>query len=368
MFTLPIDIDATIKAECWTFYKTCILETTTRGRNWLATHLNAYLDGSFNVLFGDGRNMYPYDYFESALNFESVNINNIKPARIVEYIKNLLTKNNYIVVDCNLARISLSGDGRFYTHEVLIYGFDDVNKVFYSPLLDNTTGKPEILQISYDRFEASYQDIRNRYLRDPDTRFWRSYCWNYPITKIKPKKLNPCTDNLIFGCLKKLEMEFDVECREYTRYNDKNEVIHKWNHYNGIGCLLGLEHVIKITIKGEYDLTNSTPDLTLSLLRLFEHRLNIIRALELLDSLTQNCLSSKGLIETYRELSVMIQKCYLMAKKWYAYPKERLLTAILEILRKNRVAEECVLRQSFETVHQYLNLSYSNRRMRCEKN
>ena len=54
MYELPIVVDATIKTECWTYFKTCVLETNRFGKNWLSTHMNIFLDGNNNALFGDG--------------------------------------------------------------------------------------------------------------------------------------------------------------------------------------------------------------------------------------------------------------------------------------------------------------------------
>lgn len=363
MYELPIVIDSTIKTECWTYYKTCILETSQFGRNWLATHMNIYLDGNYNVLFGDGLSIYPLHYFESALKVQNADINRIKPNSIIDYIKNSLNHNYYVILDCNISKISLVNSSDFRIHEILIYGYDDIEKVFLSPLLSNATGKPEICKIPYDRLQASYSDIRAYYTNNPDTEFWRTYSWYYAITKLKIRNQSLCNSSLINRALRKLNNEFDVEYRTHTRYNANKEVTAIINHYVGIGCLLGLESILEKTIKGEYDLKSSATDLTLSLLRLYEHRLNLIQTLRLLDSLTRGSISKNSdLIEQYIDLSEKMKKSYSISKKWYITDKTKLLSEITDILAYNREHEAVVLSHCFGAVHKYL-----NRRRNSEK-
>lgn len=365
MYKLPIEIDSVIKSECCTYYKTCILETTNDGRNWLAAHMNVYLDGAYNISFGDGLNFYSLDYYEPVLKFEPVNIQSIKPNQIVEYVKKLLRQRYYIITDCNISKISFSSDNDFSVHELLIYGYDDEEKVLFAPLLNNSTGKHEIAIIPYQKFESSYNDIRNYYSKNPDFRFWRTYMFFYPLTKVKYKKAIFNNDYLIFECLKKLQAEYNIEKRTFTRYSDDNDVEYTFSHYNGLGCLLGLEIMLEKTIRGEYDLKNSSTDLTVSLMRLYDHRKNIKNTLNLLDSLTNNCISENGdIIDKYLNLIEYIKKCYLMSKKWYITGNVKLLRSISETLRINRINESKVLRQAFDTVYKYINSTYIQARGR----
>lgn len=355
MYELPIVVDSTIKSECWTYYKTCILETNRFGQNWLATHMNVFLDENYNVLFGDGLSIYPLQYFESALKVQSADISRIKPNMIVDYIKSSLLQNYYVVMDCNITKISFFSDSDFHIHQILIHGYDDSEKVFLSPLLNNATGKPEVCKISYDRLQVSYADIREYYINNPDIEFWTAYSWFHSITRLKVRNLSFSNSSLIYSALKKLNNEFEVEYRAYTRYNANKEVSVVINHYIGIGCLLGLESILGRTVNGEYDLKSSTTDLTLSLLRLYEHRLNLIQTLKLLDSLTRGCISKSGdFIDQYIELSEKMKKCYSISKKWYITGKKNLLSDMAAIIAYNREHEVAVLRHCFDVVYKYL--------------
>lgn len=364
MYELPVVVDSTIKTECWTYNKTCILETSKFGKNWLATHMNIFLDENYNALFGDGLSIYPLQYFESALKVQSTDIGKIKPNMIVDYIKNSLLQNYYVVMDCNIAKISFFNDKDFYIHQILIYGYDDSEKVFLSPLLNNATGKPEVCKISYDRLQASYADVQEHYIANPHVEFWAAYSaysWYHSITRLKVRNLSFCKSSLIYNALKKLNNEFEVEHRAYTRYNANKEVSDVINHYVGIGCLLGLESILERTVNGEYDLKSSTTDLTLSLLRLYEHRINLIQTLKLLDSLTRGCISKSGdFINQYIELSEKMKKCYSISKKWYITGKKNLLSDMAEILAYNREREVDVLRHCFDVVYKYLIRRRSN--------
>lgn len=361
MYELPIVIDSTIKNECWTYYKTSILEANRCGKNWLATHMNVFLDEDYNASFGDGLSKYTLDYFEAALKVQTADIIRIKPNMIVDYVKNSLHQKYYVVMDCNIARISLFNDIEFLLHEILIYGYDDTEKVFFSPLLNKASGKPEVCKISYDRLQEAYGDVRDYYINNPDIEFWRTYSWSNAITKLRVRNLSFCNRSLIYRGLRKINYEFEVDHCIYTRYNINKEVSYVNKHYVGIGCLLGLESIIERTLNGEYDLKSSATDLTLSLLRLYEHRLNLLQTLKLLDSLTHYSISKRGdYIDKYMELLEKIKKGYSISKKWYITGKNNLLSEIVEILAYNREKEVVVLRQCFSAVHKYLNGRRSN--------
>ena len=191
---------------------------------------------------------------------------------------------------------------------------------------------------------SEWGNVREYYIKNPDTEFWRMYSWYYAITRLRIRNQSFCNSNLINRALRKLNNVFDVEHRVHTRYNANKDVVAVINHYSGIGCLLELESILERTINGEYDLKSSATDLTLSLLRLYEHRLNLIQTLRLLDSLTYGCISKDGdLIDQYIELSEKMKKCYSISKKRYITGKMKLLRNMIEILADNCKHEADVL-------------------------
>ena len=352
MFELPIVIDSTIKSECWTYFKTSIIETTNEGRKWLATNMNVFIDDMGTVLFGEGGRFYSMYYYEQILQFEEDSIRGIEPQQIVQHIKHLLQNKYYVIMDCNIARLSRGSDEEFQIHEILLYGYDDEKQVFRSPLLNKATGKPETVDISYEVLIEAYRDVRDFYFLNPNVCFFRSYYWFYPITKVKLKNVVQDSNEIIYKCLKKIEREYgkdimqDIE--EEQEYSRKESL-------NGLGCLCEMSQIIEKEFLGEEQLEPGDSNLTLSLLRLYEHRLNLLHSIELLNSLTGKCIETDiDGIAKYNALTVLMKKCYTLARKWDITGNEKILKKIHSILNYNLIEEEHILKQIFDTVQKYL--------------
>lgn len=353
-YELPIALNATITSECWTFFKSCIIETTKRGQDWLASHMNVYFDGQ-NVFFGEDLIFYPIHYFETILSIRATDINRVSVNNVTTYIKNRLLNREYVIIECNIFKISDENDSRFFIHEILIFGFDDEKKVFYSPLLNKSTGKPDIVEIPYHRLEVSFKQMKEYYKAHRDVEFWRTYRYFFPITIVKLKNYSDSTTNLIYKCLKKLEYEYNAEKHTYTRYKDNFDISNTWERYVGIGCLWGVIQLIDKTLNKGYDLKNGATDFTLSLMRLYEHRIILLKTLQLLDSLTHQSISSNyNGIELYEKCCVKMKRCYMIAQKWNILSHDKHLEEIKTILNENFREEPQILKRSYQCVRAYL--------------
>lgn len=361
MFQLPVVIDARIKAECWTYYKTCIIEAFAEGRNWLATHMNVILDENYGVEFGDRLYSYPPYYYDSILEMEPVNIIKIKPERVVEYIKKLLCKKYYIIMDFNVPKIVSLLNDDFYVHEQLIYGYDDSSKVFYMPLLDPSKNQAKEGKISYEAFVSSYKDIRNHYSVYTEHRIGRSFYYSYPISKVRLKKYNPSKETLIYRALWKIDEERNIRkqiCTTFESGDIKEEIRYQ---YSGLGCLKGLESMLARTIKGDRILLQHGrhSHLTRSLVRLYEHRINFIQTFNLLEKLTNNYISKNSdTIARYVFLAEQMNLCYNLAKKWDMTENDKLLESIRMKLEMILQEESVILQRVYHIVKQYLASSY----------
>jgi len=63
MKELPLKLDASITAECLTFFRTAIIETTQFGQEWVSSHFTIYMDKNDTILemkYGKQENMWVY--------------------------------------------------------------------------------------------------------------------------------------------------------------------------------------------------------------------------------------------------------------------------------------------------------------------
>lgn len=332
MFQLPIVVDACITSECWTYIKTCILESSTEGRQWLATHMNVFFDGK-NVLFGENFKFYPTEYYDTALSFNQTDINKISPVNLISSIQNTLNNEEYVVLYCNISRIFSVCDKAVDMHEIMIFGYDDEKQVFFTSLLDNSIGRPKIIYIPYQNLTDAYNDMKVYFHKKREDAFWKTYLYYYPYTGIKIHLKEQSPFNLLTQCLSKLEYEFynDDRLQSVVKDNDTGRFL---QGHTGIGCLKGIMSVIPLFLDGTESRDSSSIDLTLSLLRLYEHRKNMLMTLKLLDRLTGYSLSSDSdadekPLDVYEDCCRRMKGCYMLSRKWDITGKKSLLDKIV---------------------------------------
>ena len=331
MFQLPIVVDACITSECWTYIKTCILESSAEGRQWMAAHMNVFFDGK-NVFFGENFKFYPAEYYNTALNFRPTDINEISSSNLVSSIRSTLNNGEYVVLYCNISRIFAVCDKAVDIHEIMIFGYDDEKQVFFSSLLDNSIGRPKILNIPYQHLTDAYNDMKAYIIENREDAFWKTYSYYYPYTSIKAQVKEQPPFNLLTQCLSKLEYEFysDEWLQAVVKDNDTGRFL---QGHTGVGCLKGILSVISLFLDGRERRDNSSINLTLSLLRLYEHRENMLRTLKLLDQLTEYSISSdqdpnEKPLEVYEDCCRRMKGCYMLSRKWDITGKKPLLEKI----------------------------------------
>ncbi len=331
MFQLPIVVDACITSECWTYIKTCVLESSAEGRQWMATHMNVFFDGK-NVFFGENFKFYPAEYYHTALSFHQTDINRIPSDSLISNIRNTLNNGEYVVLYCNISRIFAACDKAVDIHEIMIFGYDDEKQVVFSSLLDNSIGRPKILNIPYQHLIDAYNDMKVYFRENREDAFWKAYLYYYPYTGIKAQVKEQSPFNLLTQCLSKLEYEFynDDRLQAVVKDNDTGRFL---QGHTGVGCLKGILSVIPLFLDGTEQKDNSSIDLTLSLLRLYEHRKNMLRTLNLLDRLTAYSISSdpypdEKTLEVYKDCCRRMKGCYMLSRKWDITGKKPLLEKI----------------------------------------
>ena len=359
MFKLPIDINVKFSSECWTFYKACIINTYKQGKEWLASHIDIFLDKNNNAHFGDGESLYPLQYYSEILNIGEIEINDIDSLDIVPYIKSLLKDGFYVILDCNLNQFFISDSEKdIDIHEMLLYGFNDEIKSFYSPMLNNETGKMEEITLPYTEMIKSFDNIKKHY-QWHNNRFYRMYNFYYPLTIIRKKKYVISRDELAKRCLCKIDRELKGEKRLVSRINNTKQNNDQYSVYKGLSCLYGIIEIINEIIFNRIETKAKEFDITLNLLKLYEFRCNMLSTIETLCKITKEKYTELDYVkENYSKLVANIKKAYMMSFKWEKKKDFNILKNIKDILNQNILEEEEMYRQVFSIMIRWYNDKY----------
>ena len=149
---LPIAIkDNPIVSACWTFAKTAIIKTSPYAEDWMASHLQLYMDHTFCTYFGESNSMYPPGYYDDILHTKNLDVFSINTDNIIPTIKGNLDEGRYILLRTNWNTAD-KREPRF--HEVLIYGYDDEKQVFFVPLMEDRIFVPA--EVSFEHIKTSH--------------------------------------------------------------------------------------------------------------------------------------------------------------------------------------------------------------------
>lgn len=341
-FELPINVSSNHISECWTFCKCCILDTYLEGRKWEALNMSVYLDMSGNAFWGKNGSFYKLEHFEEILAISSGNLRKISENKVVDFIKSNLKRGTYIIIDCNMSKISLNSDADMQIHEILIYGYDEKERVFFSPLLDNRTGKYIVVRIPYEKIEISFSDVRKRYLNDPGYRYSRRYHYFYPITKIRPKKISFNKFEYLISMIRKIENEVRCERTIIENLSEKGIALQQRAIYTGIGSFVSLK------CKLEEYFTNSEDihiDITQTLLKLYEHKANILSGITIALDQFGECDEDETLKKEYACLVEQIRKAYLLSYKFSNTKNQKDIKKVYDIICENIQVEPDILKR-----------------------
>ena len=331
-FELPINISSNHVSECWTFCKSCILDTYLGGQQWQALNMSVYLDMSGNAFWGKNGTFYKLEYFDEILAISSGNLRRISVNKVVDFIKDNLNKDTYIIIDCNMSKISLDSEAGLQIHEILIYGYDEDEKVFFSPLLDNRTGKYVVVKIPYEKLKVSFSDARKRYLNDPKYRYLRRYHYFYPITKIRPKTISINKFEFLISMIRKIENETRSERTIIENVSEIGVALQQRAVYTGMGSF--------VLLKCKLEEYFSNPeekfiDITQPLLKFYEHKSNILVGITIAFELFGVCNGAEELRELYANLVKQIQKAYLLAYKYSNTNNLKDIRSVYELICEN---------------------------------
>ena len=124
---LPIYINDHYFNECWSFEYFCIIDCNVENRKWKYQKYNFVTNNEDNeIIYGVNGKIYDgHNYFDSILNSEIYDYNDIKPSEIINFIKDKLFDSKYVII------MLFNHNNQSY-HEYLLYGYNDEKKVFLS--------------------------------------------------------------------------------------------------------------------------------------------------------------------------------------------------------------------------------------------
>ncbi len=351
---LDINIEDSFVSECWTFYKSCIIGSYSDGRKWMSTHMEVYLDGGCGSFWGNGV-YYPLDYYDDILKIAPADINKITPQKLVSYLKHKIDSNTYIVIDCDYSIIFNDKESGAQLHEILIFGYDDEDKVFFCPALGRN-----VIKIPFAWMEASYDEIRNIYLNDPKHRYNRRTEYFFPITEIKKRKLSMSKDEFLFSCSRRIREELKAEKSTIERIDPEQPRGDPRYVFRGLSILSNLNEFLFTHIKNG-DSVNTLPiDLTLTLLKIYEHRINLSSCLKYISEMLDSNGKLKDLYAKYMSEIQSIQSAYLISYKSTLDNSPDKLPKIKDAISKNMFTERRLLSDFLAESERRTEAIYSN--------
>ena len=285
---LPIIIDNYVKSECWTQLLLSIIQTSEYAPAWIAAHIGIVGLEDMACWYGNLSKIFSYRNALDILNFEEVNIWNVKPESIVEFIKREINAENYIVVE--LKHLSQNQNG-YWIHEQLIFGYDDEKNVFYGSALNNKTGSFIEITITYDELELLYLDSY-RHFKDPvnknDFIYWSRS--NFLISRVSLRE-----DYTPHGCeydfLQNIIIEADGKEYISVQYDSNQNILKEQKTYTGVACLIAAENRINTLLNDRHFIEKDTDieyhdlfgrlsyKLAKDFYKLYEHRMIILNSL-----------------------------------------------------------------------------------------
>ena len=350
---LDINLKDSFISECWTFYKSCIIGSYADGMKWMATHMEVYLDGGCGSFWGNGA-YYPLDYYDDILKIVPTNINKIAPQKLVSYIKRKIDSNTYIIIDSDYSIIFNHKESGGQLHEILIFGYDDKEEVFLCPTLDRN-----IVKIPFAWMESSYYEIRNIYLNDPKHRYNRRFEYFFPITEIKKRKFSMNNDEFLFSCFRRIQEELKAEKSTIEKIDPEQLTGDPRYVFRGLSMLANLNEFILTHIKNATSVDNLPIDLTLTLLKIYEHRINLSGCLKYVAEMFNNNCKFKDLYDKYILEIQNIKKAYLISYKSILNNIPYKLTSIKDVIKDNMFTERHILTDFLIECERQIEESYS---------
>ncbi|MCI8694195.1 MAG: hypothetical protein HFH91_16030 [Lachnospiraceae bacterium] len=239
---LAINIEeAGCVTECWVFNRLAIVRTSKYYEDWIASHYPLYADSDLNFFFGETSSLLP-SYHDLILDRKQIHLFTLNQDSIVEKAKEMLADGYYLIM---ATKIPIEIE--FY-HEVLLYGFDDVNECFLTVDIQDRLFRPTVYSYSYVR--NTFSEVLHHYRENECMGMGNAIYYQFPITAMRINK-NYTPENCPFEAYLKLDDEWHGVCHRKSGLQDLERQNNFERIYRGLSCLYALKKLLKREIAGE---------------------------------------------------------------------------------------------------------------------
>ena len=336
---LPIHIDDVgTTTECWTYNRLAIIKTSPYFRDWVAAHYALFVDiNNYNFLFGE-ISCYTPSIYQPILECTQIHLFHLQKCNVVDVLKEQIRGGAYIVATLRF------NDKHQKVHEVLLFGFDDVNKAFLSVELKNGVFTETTILYSY--VEDTMETIKKHFLRNSCAGVKLSLLYQYPFSSIRLKNdydFHYCA----FETYRKLVLE--VNSKDIIQKSRFNFEICDDRDYayiiTGVKCTLIFGQMLQEFVEGK-DLGPWFNGVVIASQKIYEHKKMILFSMEYLvdkwseasSNVAQKCLKE------YKEYVTLSEKWKNMCIKFHMTGDKKLLQRICdETLTIYEREESCLL-------------------------
>lgn len=297
---LPIKIsNIECVTECWTFNRMIILNQSPYYKDWIASHYNLYVDrGEFHF----EQMVCTPALYDSILQRKQIRYFELTEAEIINRFKLELNKGYYLNV---MTKPFIEKD---WYHEVVLYGYDDIEQIFYAVGFDGYGFKE--MQYSYQFMIDMLKEVKSFLKVEKRQRGMRlAELFQYPISAFKLREdYNP--QGCVFGAFHKIKMELNGKC-----YGVGKRSLDEWT-YTGISSLKALEDLLDEMI--EERMVSRTQKVESVLKILCEHRRMMLISMEYVQDKWRKALKKEFFdnVVEYRRSCETVEKWLNMIIKY----------------------------------------------------
>lgn len=342
MKKLPIELNNQVNGECWTFYKLSIMLSSPIAKQWLATHMEFYINENFCGGYSNADcEYYHMRYFQDVFDIHKIPVMKTPPEKIVKTIISEIDSGNYVVLYLNFRRF-FGIDNKVTLHELLLHGYDENQGVFYAPYLVN--GRFEEAKVSFELIEVAYKDAYFQYLQDGWSLLGkRTFFFGISSIHVRDDYKN---DNWFADYINKIDHE--IHGRKIVQTQMVYDITEPRICYTGLACYCILSEIFME--KGSKDGFNEkiTENLIRSLKMLHDHKALFAWSVEWFINQVggQNNSELVKVLADYNDYTTELERCCLMLCKYDQTKKSELLISISKVLQKQ-------LKNELETLLNY---------------
>ena len=350
---LPFDCNVVYSLDCRVSCRLGIIQVSSNGQAWLATHLDVLMSNNLDINFGSGIYVAQMNYYDDILDTREIDLWSSEPDKIIDIIIEQIDRNNYILIDLYWHDQFPEEVQNPRTHSSTIIGYDKTKKVLYTVSLKNN--KYIMWDISYDLFIKLYKDAIKQYLYDPDSKTLRQMFY-FTITSISVKK-DISTDNYIFSAIvNKLGHEEGGACIEVTRQKADKSLDNATRFYTGTSCILGVIEYIQTILdsKNIADHYVKIPYIVRTLYGLSEHRNIILMTMGwIIKALNCEDVAVIEQFDSYKAVPKEMESISMLVQKYYVTKDVDILKLVVAKLESQFEHEKTILKNFVDNSFAY---------------